>query len=325
MIETSFKRVRPFWRSAVAASLIVTAVAAFSQTTVRFAVIGDYGGDSTPEKRVAAMIRAWGPDFILTLGDNAYSDHNPRHDAFQADVVAYYGDFIVKASDDPEGTRTRFFPSLGNHDYKKSGGGVTPERLAAYERTFAVPVGPGGHHYYEFARGPVRFFALDSNKNEAWDGWKPDSAQALWWRAALARATERWKIVFFHHAPYQSGSQHGDEIHMRAWQFEKSGVTAVLAGHEHVYERVMLEQVPFITNGLGGTTIYRFNDRILPESKVHYPTSRQTGRADLFGALFVEASDAAITFEFWNLKGERIDHWPADAPPLSKAPAAVPE
>lgn len=308
------------WRW-VAICLFFTAAVALAQTNVRFAVIGDYGGQSTQEARVAAMIRNWGPDFILTVGDNAYSDHNPDHDAFQADVVTYYGDYIVKPSDDPEGTRTRFFPSLGNHDYRRGGGGITPERLAAYGRTFAVPAGPGGFHYYEFAKGPVRFFALDSNKGTFWDGWKPDSAQAVWCRTSLAKATERWKIVFFHHSPYESGTEHSRETHMRAWQFEKAGVTAVLAGHEHLYERVMMEHVPFFTNGLGGTDIYGFKPEILPESEMQYPKRRAGSEADLFGALFVEASDPAITFEFWNLKGEKIDHWPADAPPLTKAPA----
>lgn len=302
---------------AVATWLVFTAVVA-SGKNVRFAVIGDYGNHSEEERRVAAMVQGWQPDFILTVGDNAYSEHNSQQDAFQKDVVAYYWPYIKGWP--------RFFPSLGNHDYNYSGPGVDPVRLAAYKHTFVVPPGPGGHHYYEYARGPVRVFALDSNKDE-YRNWGPAGEQGRWCRAALQRARERWKIVFFHHSPYHSGTQHGDEIHMRRFNFEWLGVTAVLAGHEHVYERVMRRGVPFITNGLGGYGIYEFKEVLIPGSAVHYPKitpSSPAVRRNTFGALFVEASDSAITFEFWNLKGQRIDHWPPGAPPLSRTPAAQP-
>src|SRR6478672_6937259 len=39
---------------------------------LRFAVVGDYGNDSPDEAAVAALIRGWKPDFIITTGDNNY-------------------------------------------------------------------------------------------------------------------------------------------------------------------------------------------------------------------------------------------------------------
>jgi len=308
----------------VATWLVFTAVVA-SGKNVCFAVIGDYGNDSEAESRVAAMVQAWRPDFILTVGDNAYDEQTSQQDAFQKDVVAYYSNYIVRSSWDPYARRTRFFPSLGNHDYKYSGPGV--DLLAAYESAFAVPPGPGGHHYYEFARGPVRFFALDSNKDE-YPVWWP--AQKRWLDTAIRRAGERWKIVFFHHSPYHSGSTHWNETHMRRFNFERLGVTAVLAGHEHVYERVMHKRVPFITNGLGGHSVYEFREQLVSGSAMHYPAvypKSPTKMRNTFGALFVEASDRAITVEFWNLGGEKIDDWywpPLSNPPLSRTPAAQP-
>jgi tartrate-resistant acid phosphatase type 5 len=312
----------------VATWLVFTAVVA-SGKNVRFAVIGDYGIHNEEERRVAAMVQAWRPDFILTVGDNAYDEHTSQQDAFQWDVGTYYSNYIVRSSWDPYARRTRFFPSLGNHDYNYSGPGVDPVRLAAYERAFAVPPGPGGHHYYEFARGPVRFFALDSNKDE-YPNWGPSLAQGRWLETAIRRARERWKIVFFHHSPYHSGSTHWNETHMRRFNFERLGVTAVLAGHEHVYERVMRGGVPFITNGLGGYGIYEFREQLISGSAVHYPAVYPKSSADMrntFGALFVEASFWAITVEFWNLRGEKIDDWywpPLSNPSLSRTPAAQP-
>ncbi|TGU56049.1 alkaline phosphatase, partial [Mesorhizobium sp. M2D.F.Ca.ET.148.01.1.1] len=40
----------------------------------RYAVFGDYGDtDLSGEKAVSALVHAWNPDFILTIGDNVYA------------------------------------------------------------------------------------------------------------------------------------------------------------------------------------------------------------------------------------------------------------
>src|SRR5262249_45007735 len=180
----------------------------------------------------------------------------------------------------------------------QKGAGVVRERLKAYERAFAVPAGPvehhGGHHYYQFSRGPVRFFALDSNPtNSAWQGAERDSDQFTWWRDASRAAPERWKLVFFHHAPYDSGTKHRTEIHMRQWALEQSGVTAVLSGHEHVYERLSIKNVPFFINGIGGAKLFGFGQ---PQdgSQCRYPSPSASPKHALFGAMFVEASEQTI-------------------------------
>jgi hypothetical protein len=43
-----------------------------STDVLRFAVIGDYGNNSTAEQRVAALVQGWKPDFVITTGDNNY-------------------------------------------------------------------------------------------------------------------------------------------------------------------------------------------------------------------------------------------------------------
>lgn len=312
-------------QSAVALLLCVGAAA----EPVRFAVIGDFGAEkgAGSESKVAAMVKAWKPDFIVTVGDNAYSDHNGHQNAFQKDVLSYYGDYIKSPVDDPDGTQTRFFPTLGNHDYAGPGGGIFQPRFEAYQKAFAVPKGPGGHHYYEFARGPVRFFALDSNNIVKWNDVSTSSAQFQWLTAASAKAKERWKFAVFHHSPYVSGTQHSTEIWMRDWKLETMGLTAIIAGHEHVYERVMKGSVPFVTNGLGGDSIYPFAAKKVDGSTVRYgrkePGETNPGKYR-HGALFGEATEDSLTLEFWTASGQRKDHWPEDAPPLTRNPQAVP-
>ena len=82
------------------------------------------------------------------------------------------------------------------------------------------------------------------------------------------------------------------------WPFADWGADAVLAGHEHVYERLMIDDIPYFVNGLGGGGRYWFDDP-LPGSAVRF--------SDDHGAMFVTASEEKITFEFVTQAGEWVD------------------
>ena len=79
----------------------------------------------------------------------------------------------------------------------------------------------------------MRFFALDSNYI--------DQTQLEWLEKELAASDSQWKIAFFHHPLYSSGEKHGSDDALREQLeplFVKYGVSLVLAGHEHFYERI---------------------------------------------------------------------------------------
>jgi len=61
---------------------------AFAQTTVTFAVIGDYGTDNANEDSVSVMIDSWNVDFIITVGDNSYGSNGDNR------IGKYYADYI---------------------------------------------------------------------------------------------------------------------------------------------------------------------------------------------------------------------------------------
>ena len=64
-----------------------------------------------------------------------------------------------------------------------------------------------GRPYYSFAIKNVRFIALDSNL--------PDRAVLAWLDQELSRATEDWKICYFHHPIYSNGVQHSPDLELR--------------------------------------------------------------------------------------------------------------
>ncbi len=250
---------------------------------VRFAVIGDYGDDSQPEADVATRVESWRPDFVITLGDNNYDVG--ASETITAHVLNYYGRFII---DDP--FTTRFFPSLGNHDWYTAD-------AHAYLTTFALP---GNERYYDFARGDVHFFVVDSDPHEP-DGITADSIQAQWLHAAMNASTARYKIVYFHHAPYSSGN-HGSDVGMQ-WPFVAWGASAVLAGHDHHYERLVVDGAPYFVNGLGGKTKYTCH---VPVPADLADKSRVCFDGD-YGAMLVEATGEGMVFTFISRTDAVID------------------
>lgn len=254
---------------------------------LRFAVVGDYGLAGQPEMDVANLVKSWDPDLIITTGDNNY----PLGDQSTIDqnIGQYYHDFIYPYAGGygAGASQNRFFPALGNHDWYTTG-------AAPYLNYFALP---GNERYYDFAFGPVRFFAIDSDDNEP-DGNSSSSRQATWLQSRLAGSCAAWNIVYLHHAPFSSGTGHGSTAQMQ-WPYAEWGASAVLAGHDHTYERLLENGIPYFVDGLGGASIYTFTTTPVPGSQVRYNGD--------YGAMLVDAAPATIVFKFFARSGSLID------------------
>ena len=255
----------------------------------RFAVIGDYGKNTPEELAVATLVENWAPDYVITLGDNNYPAGEQA--TIEANIDAYYGDFIENTFE-----TTRFFPSLGNHDWGD-------EAIISITCTFSICDGPyldhfdlpGNERYYDFVKGPVHFFVLDSDPQEP-DGNTMTSLQATWLQNQLASASEPWKVVYFHHAPYSSG-EHGNFPPMQ-WPFEAWGASLVLSGHDHNYERLIVDGFPYFVNGSGGTNLRPCGIPIAG-SQICFDTDH--------GAMFVSADACHITLTFTTQTSTDID------------------
>jgi len=253
---------------------------------LRFAVIGDYGYAGQPEADVATLVDRWQSEFIITVGDNNYLWGEAA--TIDSNIGQYYANYIYPytGSYPSSATHNRFFPSLGNHDWYTTG-------AQPYLDYFTLP---GNERYYDFIWGPVHFFALDSDAQEP-DGITYDSIQGQWLQTQLANSTSPWKLVYTHFPPYSSSAVHGSYPVMQ-WPFAAWGATAVLTGHDHTYERLLVDGIPYFVNGLGGRSIYEFGNPV-PESIIRFN--------DDYGAMLVEATETWITFYFITRTGELID------------------
>jgi hypothetical protein len=263
----------------------------------KFASIGDYGIAGSDELAVANLVKSWNPDFIITLGDNNYPDGYGI--TIDENIGQYFHEFIFPYVG-PYGQSSdvnRFFPSPGNHDHNN------PDHLQPYLDYFDLTTfsgTSGNERYYDFIWGNVHFFSINSCTIEP-DGYTHPSVQSAWLEAQMTNCTlnhSHWRIVYFHHTPYSSGS-HGSTSRMQ-WPFSEWGADVVMAAHDHTYERIILDDFPYFVNGLGGKSRYIF-DPPIPGSIIRYN--------EKYGAMLMEADEASITFSFYNIDNELIDFY----------------
>jgi hypothetical protein len=251
----------------------------------RFAAIGDYGYAGPIEQSVADLVKSWRPEFVVTLGDNNYPAGSA--DTIDLNIGLFYHDFIAPYAGrfGCGATRNRFFPALGNHDWMASD-------ARPYLDYFTLP---GNERYYEVSWDDVDVFAVDSDSNEP-DGATPESAQARWLKERVAASRARWQVVYFHHPPYSSGP-HGGTVAMR-WPFKEWGVDLVLAGHDHTYERIVVDGMTYLVNGLGGAVFYGMGAPV-EGSAVRFNEAA--------GALLIEADATTLRARFQTVDGRTID------------------
>lgn len=260
---------------------------AINMLPVRFAVIGDYGLSGQAEADVAALVKGWDPNFIVTVGDNNY--YLGASDTIDENIGQYYHEFIYPymGTYGVRATENRFFPALGNHDWYT-------ENAQPYLDYFSLP---NNERYYDFVKGPVHFFVLDSDMHEP-DGNSATSIQAMWLQSQLASSNSAWKVVILHHAPFSSGA-HGSSITLQ-WPYKSWGADVVFAGHDHIYERIIIDDLPYFVNGLGGGVITGYG----------VPVAGSAFRYnDDFGAILVDVSEASMSIQFVTRTGLVIDSY----------------
>ena len=188
-------------------------------------VIGDFGSGSDAQHRVAERIRetvaAEDIELFLTTGDN------------------FYNDDIERIWNDPYGwldeESLRIAAAWGNHDRDSE-----TRRMLVQEN-----LDPPGA-YYSMELGEGKLIVLDSNNVS-------DRAQTEWFRTELEGARSP-TIVVFHHPPYSCGVYGTEDLVNDDWLplFEELGVTLVLNGHEHHYERFVVDDTTYVVTGGGG-------------------------------------------------------------------------
>jgi predicted phosphodiesterase len=203
-------------------------------TTLRFAVIGDFGSGLPAQAAIAKRMCSYRNkhpfDTVITTGDNIYPDGSSSK--FEDN---FFGPMDCLLRDD-----VQFHGVLGNHDILRLQG-----RAEIYHPDFGMEA-----HNYVLRINGVRFVMVDSN---------PPVDKSWLRRATRAQVGDRWTIVVFHHPVYSPGMQHGSSPWLKDLPdlFERRGVDLVLNGHDHIYSVTRpLHRIRYVVTGGGGATLY---------------------------------------------------------------------
>jgi predicted MPP superfamily phosphohydrolase len=200
------------------------------EDSLKFGVLGDFGTGDREQYQLAeqmAKLHARFPyELVVTVGDNIYGSERPQD--FIKKFEAPYKPLLDAG--------VKFYASLGNHDAREQ------SRYKLFNME--------GRTYYTFKapKEDVRFFALESDY--------PRPEQIAWLQKELESSNAKWKIPYFHHPLYSSGERHGSDVTLRQTLeplFIKYGVSVVLTGHDHFYERVKPQNgIVYFVVGSGG-------------------------------------------------------------------------
>jgi 3',5'-cyclic AMP phosphodiesterase CpdA len=196
--------------------------------SVRFAVIGDTGTASTAQNDVGKQMVAFRTkfpfDFVVMVGDNMYGSTSSAND-FLTKFEQPYAQLLA--------AKVKFYAALGNHDNPTTSN--YKDWNMGGQRFYTWRASGGG--LAKIGSPGVRFFALDSNYLS--------KEQLDWMEKELGSSKSDWKICFFHHPMYSSARRHGSALETRTVLepiFVKHGVSVVLQGHDHTYERTKPQQ-----------------------------------------------------------------------------------
>ena len=261
--------------SRVAAATPVKVTLPLKEGSTRFMVVGDTGTGGKEQYELAGvMVRYWDAfpfEFALMMGDNLYGSEKAE------DYKRKFEDAYRPLLD----RKVKFYATLGNHD----------ESNERFYENFNM----NGEEYYQFKKGSVSFYSLNSNYM--------DKKQLKWLEEKLAADTSDWKIFFCHHPPYSSGGKHGSDKGLREViepLLLKYGVNAVFAGHEHFYERVKPQKgVYYFISGAGG----KLRDGDVKENS---PLTEKGFDRDL-SFMLIEIDKDEMHFQVISRTGETVD------------------
>jgi acid phosphatase len=263
-------------RAVASIALFATALAGVSAASAQptgsthFLVLGDWGAASTQQADVAKAMcasNAANPaKFVMTVGDNFYSPDGTANDG------DYYRPMACLLA---QGVKWR--ATWGNHDL---GGSSTSTVLGSKKK------------YFTYTDGSTRVVALNGNDPTS-------SAQRAFLERTLRAAKEPVKIISVHQPLYTAGMHSPSYDARRMWEplFKKYGVSLVLQGHNHHYERITAKGITYITTGGGGAGLYpcvRSQPGLAICTPVHH-------------FLEVDSSPAGIAVRAVGTKGNTID------------------
>ncbi|HOD81228.1 MAG: Calcineurin-like phosphoesterase [Planctomycetes bacterium ADurb.Bin126] len=212
--------------------------------TLRFVALGDSRTQPWFWAAVADAAARHNPQLVIHTGDMVSS--GKEENAWEPEFFAPAAGLLAS---------TPLYPVIGNHEGKAQ----------LYNELFHTPTPDGRGRNWHQTIGPVLLIGIEGTQD-----WSAESENIQWLESVLAGSKAKFTFLVTHYPP-ASSSKHGRvesdgqlrEKTMRHARevivplLERAGATAVIAGHDHCYER---SETPggltLVTTGGGGAPLY---------------------------------------------------------------------
>jgi hypothetical protein len=211
------------------------------------AAVGDisclsYDGKLHGKETISAIERL-SPDLVIFLGDLAYAK----------DLDCFFNS--TKSLEE----NNQVLVALGNHDIAIEGNEMTKRELM---EKYGIP--PEGYYDATFANGTILFVlmnytGLEGGKEKSF--LLEGSPQYTFVKQTLENSDAKYKIVVSH-APFKACDfEDGHRPLQGVYEaynplFQNEGVNLVVSAHNHNYQRYKVDNVTYVTSGLGGRSYY---------------------------------------------------------------------
>lgn len=273
---------------------------AITSPMTEWVMFGDSGEYSTISDtiEVARAVRAVNPQFVIHMGDAAYGTNGMAggNPALVRDLFTkHYWNFIRES---------RMYFAWGNHDLETNYGSAYFDEIQLLKTLVGSANQAANKYWYEFARGPIRFFVLNSGSSDA----DPNiffAEQKAWLWQRTCQATETWFVAVYHRPAYTSDSSHAPgSLAMRNFNLHEMGFDLVINAHAHNYERIFDQYgLMHVICGLGGATKRGKSDLLSP----YVPSGSQQFYSEKNGFLRFSANETEMQFEMVTVDNQVVD------------------
>ena len=184
---------------------------------LKVAMLGD-AGDDFQQKAVLTMIKEWGADFVIHLGDFDY-ESDPEN--FENNIIAVFGDSYP------------YFAAIGNHDADEWRGkeGYQARLIAQLERANVTQYCTGEYGVKMACYYKGLYFILSGVGTMGVE-------HVEYIDAAFSAQPAIWKVCSWHknQNAYQTGGK-SNEVGYAAYDICREHGAIVATGHEHSYAR----------------------------------------------------------------------------------------
>ncbi len=239
------------------------------------AVYGDSRTGHSAHERIMEGIASITPVAVFHTGDLVGNGNNSKD----------WKTFNRIKSKLPSGTL--FYPALGNHE----------KESPLYFNNFTLP---GNERWYSVEISGVHFTILDSGTDLSLN-----STQYQWLENDLSSVGSgiNFIAVLFHYPPYSTGRHGEDPKRLRSKivpLFKQYGVDLVFSGHDHNYERLLVNGTQYIVTGGGGAPLRR--------QARNSPYSLVFKKAHHFCVIYF-TGNGNLTVDVWDWAAKLIDHF----------------